>query len=289
MFNHDSNQENSLKKAIISLITFFDLFEYPLTSYEIWNYLNKEYLISDIFRALDNLSDIISSQNGFYFLPQREITINTRQQRYNYTNQKIKKARRFSQWLHYLPFIKVIALANSIGAHSLRAGSDIDFFIITAPHRLWLSRFCCAGLAKLLNLRPREGNKKDKICLSFYITTDHLNLDDLKLRPQDPYFDYWIPSLILLYNKNETYQQFLVANGLLSKIIVPPHQSSGILGNILERLVKKWQLKIMSPALKQAMNNSTGVVINDQVLKLYLKDRRQEFFDRFNHKIHEIF
>ena len=65
--------------------------------------------------------------------------------------------------------------------------------------------------------------------------------------------------------------------------------STGSLISSLEKLVKKWQLKIMSPALKKEMNNSDGVVINDQVLKLYLGDRRREFLDKFNCKINEIF
>ena len=45
----------------------------------------------------------------------------------------------------------------------------------------------------------------------------------------------------------------------------------------------------MSPALKLAMNNSTGVVINDEVLKLYLTDNRQEYAEKYGNKIREIF
>jgi len=289
MFNHDFNQINILRKAIIEVIAFFDLFEYPLTSYEIWDYLGREYSLVDILKVLVNNSVIIGSQNGFYFLLGREVIINTRQQRYNYTNYKIKKAKRFAFFLNFLPFIQVITIANSIGAHNLRKGSDIDFFIITSPGCLWLSRFYCAGLAKLLNLRPTAHNKKDKICLSFYISTEHLNLDDLKLQPSDPYFNYWISNLILLYNKKENYQQFLIANRLLIGVSKTIGQLPNFFIRVLEKLAKELQLRIMSADLRQEMNNSSGVVINDQVLKLYVGDRRQEFFDKFNSKLHEIF
>ncbi len=289
MFNYDIRNDKSLKEAIIHLVAFFDLFEYPLTGYEIWYYLDKPGQLSDLLKFLANDSPIIKQKNGFYFLAQREEIIITRQKRYNYTNRKLKIAKRFSYWFNLLPFIKTIAISNSIGAHNLREGSDIDFFIITSPNRIWLSRFLCAGLAKLLNRRPTKRNKQDKICLSFYITKDHLNLTDLKLPFNDPYFDYWIRSLILLYNKKGIYQQFLIANKLAKGELLPLKHPKNSLVDKLEKLTKKWQLQIMSPDLKKEMNNSDGVVVNDQVLKLYLGDRRREFLDKFNCKINEIF
>ena len=45
----------------------------------------------------------------------------------------------------------------------------------------------------------------------------------------------------------------------------------------------------MAPPLRLAMNNSEGVVISDQILKLYLIDNRRQFAHKFNAKINEIF
>jgi hypothetical protein len=290
--------DNSLIRAIIEVIAFFDLFEYPLTAYEIGANLQPPRKLVEVMRSLDQeinghptstASAVIGQQNGFYFLRGREATVTTRQQRHNYSCRKIAIARRFSRAFSWCPFVRVIAVANSIGSHNLRDGSDIDFFIITAARRLWLSRLYCAGLAKLLNSRPTTQTKQDKICLSFYISTEHLNLQDLQLPGRDPYFDYWRRGLVVLYNQDKTYEQFLAANRLRDFAAAAASPVRAPKSSRWEGLAKHWQLKIMPPVLRAAMNNSDGVVVNDAVLKLYQRDRRREFLEKYGNRLQEIF
>lgn len=275
-------------KEIIKILAFFDLFAYPLTSFEIWEKLNKKLSLAAVTEMINIRPEIIGQKNGFYFLSGRGETVTTRQKRYNYSNRKLKVARNFARIFGLLPFVRAVALANSIGTCNLRDESDIDFFIITSPGRIWLTRFFCAGLAKLLDCRPTLVSKRDKICLSFYISTAHLNLDDLRLPSADPYFDYWLPGLVLLYNKRGTYEQFLVANNLGTEGRVACRESKTVFGDYSERLVRKWQLKIMPAVLKEQMNRSSGVVVGDTVLKLYAVDRRAEFLKKFNYKTHAL-
>ncbi len=287
-------KDSNLTKEIIKIIAYFDLFDFPLTPLEIASYLsNKEPLLS-IIEVLDCQKQLIFEHNGFYGLKGREEIIGTRTKRYNYSNRKIKIAKRFIYIFKHFSFIKVIALANSIGAHNLREGSDIDFFIISSPGRLWLTRLLMAGTAKMLNRRPTSKNKRDKICLSFYITSDSLNLESLKLNGADPYFYYWLRTLILLYNKNSSYEKFLKANDIIDRPEInnsntPDRPNSVFVFNFLELVAKKFQYLIMSPDLKKAMNNSTGVVVNDKVLKLYLHDNRQNYAEKYGNKLQQIF
>jgi len=293
MSNYELETKNNIKEAIIRVIVFFDLFDYPLAANEIWNYLDKKYSLLEIIGALE-ADTKIKQKNGLYFLTGREEILITRQKRHNYSIRKIKIANHFSRFFRLLPFIKLIAVANSIGQYNLRDGSDIDFFIITSPRRIWLARFICAGMAKILNRRPTDTNKKDKICLSFYITEENLNLDELQLSAGDPYFFFWLRSLVLLYNKDSLYEKFLAANKLSSanfpeRPVEEPSQSANLILNFLEGFAKKIQLIIMSPALKKAMNASAGVVVNDKILKFYLQDNRQLFAEKYGNKIRQIF
>jgi len=293
MSNYELETRNKIKEAIIRVIVFFDLFDYPLTLNELWNYLDKKYSLLEIIAALETDSKV-GQKNGFYFLMGRQEILMTRQSRHNYSIRKIKIADRFSRFFRLLPFVKLIAVANSIGQYNLRDGSDIDFFIITSPRRIWLTRFICAGMAKILNRRPTDSNKKDKICLSFYITEENLNLDELQLSSGDPYFFFWLRSLVLLYNRDNLYKKFLTANKLASVDFFEVQSEkinpsfSPIL-DYLDGLAKKIQLIIMPPALKEAMNSSAGVVVNDKILKFYLKDNRQLFAEKYGNKIRQIF
>lgn len=292
MLEQETPQNIQLEQAILKMITFFDLFSYPLTAWEIKSYLDDRFSLGSILEALKS-SSVITHQDGFYFLPGHQENIATRQKRHNYSQAKLKIARRFSRFFSWCPTLRMVALANSIGQNNLRRESDLDFFIITAPGRIWLSRLYCTGLAKILNRRPTAQNKQDKICLSFYLAGDHLNLADLKLKGGDPYFEYWQRSLVLLYNKNETYEKFIAANlsDFLGKYssIIPEKCSRNFFGTSLESFARCLQLIIMPKALKQKMNQGQGVVVNDQILKLYLVDRRQEFFDKYEEKLQQFF
>lgn len=278
-------KEGDIWTQIKSILAFFDIFEHPLTLLEISVYLGWEGSLAELLGVLEGRPGAVSSKNGFYFLYGREETIGTRQKRYNYSRRKLAIAHRFARLFSLCPFVQAVALANSIGSHNLRDESDIDFFIISSSGRLWLTRLYCAGLAKFLNRRPTKNNKRDRICLSFYISTDHLNLDDLKLLGGDPYFEYWQRSLVWLYDRKITAERFRSANGL--------NQERGILErekkelSVWEKLAKHWQLFVMPPVLKNQISK-TGVVISDSVLKLYARDRRQEFLDKLNEKLHAL-
>jgi len=295
MPEYEIKQTAELKEAIIRVIVFFDLFDHPLTAYEIWRRLKKKWSLAEILdflsKEIGHSAATLSQKNGFYFLTDREEIVTVRQKRHNYGAKKLRIARRFARVFSLWPYVKMIALANSLGQYNLRAESDIDFFIISAPRRVWLARLYCTGLAKLLKRRPDATNKKDKICLSFYAAADHLCLDDLRLQGEDPYFDYWRQSLVLLYNKDGIYERFLAANGLSSRLTAAgtaPIPGNNIFLDKLETMARKFQLAIMPAGLKSKMNNSDGVVINDSILKLYQRDRRREYAEKYGNKINKI-
>lgn len=295
-YNRDNSKD--LAADIIRVIVFFDMFDHPVTVFEIWRELDRDISLSEVFGTLGAIvadsQPLLAMSSGFYFLAGRENLVRERQKRHNYSFRKIKIARRFAKFFSLLPYVRLVAVANSIGQYNLRDGSDIDFFLITSPRRIWLSRLYCTGLAKILNRRPNERDKRDKICLSFYLASDRLDISSLRLSGADPYFDHWRKSLVVLYNKKEIYQYFLQANGLAK----PSNQVFAKLDSVSERspffnsletVAKKLQLSIMPLELKMAMNNSDGVVVGDSILKLYLRDRRREYLEKYGNKIYEIF
>lgn len=303
MFGDDLQTDSGLRRAVVKLIIFFDLFDYPLTTYEIWVNLDRLVSPSEILGALQadqTAQPKVAEQHGFYFLVGRDSIVATRAERYNYSCRKLKIARRFANLFKICPFIRLVALSNSFGDHNLRDGSDLDFFIVSAPGRIWLSRLYCAGLAKLLNKRPTIKVKRDRVCLSFYITEDQLNLDNLKIAAFDPHFHYWRRYFFPLYDRGGVYAQFLSVNkdeagldGPQLRVVMPDKinlsRPSFLAIDYLEFFAKMLQLKILPQTIRVARNKPGHVIINDQVLKFHEHDNRQEILEKYGNKIQQIF
>jgi len=329
IFKNNTNS-NVIKEAIVKTIAFFDMFDYPLTVFELWQFINIECQFREIEEVLNkgDLGDRIEGKQGFYFLTGRSKIIKTKMERYYYTNLKFKRALRVSRIFKFIPWIKMIAVSNIIGANNMKREGDIDLFIITEKNKTWLTRFFCASLMKLLGLRPKPGKEQDKICLNFFISEEAMDLQGLMLDNVnigislpgsdrasgngrtlvDIYFIYWLAGLAPIYNKDNTYQKFIKANNSWVKEFLPNWQPVKVsnrrkldsnfskfykdiidlfIGG-LEKDIKKLQLKLMPENLKRLINKDSRVVINDQVLKLHAKDRREGYREKWRQRIIDI-
>ena len=303
----EQNRSNDLKRAIIKVIAFFDIFDFPLTNFEVWKYASVQCELAEVQAILlgDELNGIVDNKNGMYFLCGREEVYVTRMKRYNYANAKFKKALRITKIFGFIPWIKMIAIGNMIGANNLKQESDIDFFIVTEKKRIWLTRFLCATLAKFLRLRPKQNNYRDKICLSFFISEDALDLRPLKLQ-NDQYLLHWLADLTPIYDRDSTYQKFIIANQWLkeglpnwfeiqtnNRIVKAQnnifyHDIIGLMFGGLEGAVKKIQMRLLPRDKKEIMNTDGRVIVNDSVLKFHVNDRREEYNKIYSDKIFNL-
>lgn len=301
MTSEVKNLENE-KETLFRLVSFFDMFDFPLTDFEVWKYAGVKCELDyvDELLKLMLVDKRLEFVNGFYFLPRREEIMKIRLQRYNYAERKFARVFMVSQIFKLIPWVKLVAVGNLIGAGNLRDGSDIDIFIVSQKNRLWLTRFFCTVLMKLARLRPKPGDEKDKICLSFYVSENNLNLENLRLNDSDLYFVYWLACLTPIYDAGNTYEK-IVANNLWLKNILPNWKAGkagtrhevkalncGVCKKLfdyvfgwLEQIVMKWQIKVLPAIIKEQMNQDTCVVIGDDIIKLHTNDRRGEFLEKF--------
>lgn len=291
----------NLKKEIIAVLIRFDIFNQPLTAFEFYKFLGIKSDYSFLLQALAELKTEgkISFLFGFYCLPGRSEIIKERFKRLNYFNFKIKKAKSFTRLIAPFPFIKGVFVSNIIGDHNLRQGSDIDFLIITSPHRLWLARLICVFWAKILGLRPNKKTKKDKICLSFYISSDNLSLEKYLYNQDDFYFVYWLAGLEPIFFRQLSFSEFWQNNLWLKKYLpnftfpfccederVATRSKNkknyfSAFYKKLDNLLKRWQIRIMPAKLKNLYQVSTGVLLEDNIIKLFLEDKRLDFIEEF--------
>ncbi|MDD2258153.1 hypothetical protein EOL72_00890 [Candidatus Falkowbacteria bacterium] len=295
-----SSIKNEHERALLKSLVFFDLFSYPLSLWEWWQNLEIKISFKELSETVDYLLEggQVERREGWYFLPGRQEIVLERRQRYNFTNQKIKRAKKAARLFRLVPSVKLVAISNLIGHHNLREGSDIDLFIISSPGRLWLTRFFCAGLMKILRWRPQRDDKQDKICLSFYAATTGLAMDSLRLDGGDAYFEHWLMGLHPIYDKgryldylhykNPWLKELFPNSYLLRESFSADYFSRNLLdrllfsiANVAEPVVKKIQFKILPPALASQIGKGTGVILSDHLLRFYLDDRRLELQNRY--------
>lgn len=283
---------SSLSSAITKTVAYFDIFDYPLSAFEIWQYLGEPASLNEVIKTIETNSLPLEKKEGFVFLPKRSELITIRRQRYLEADTKIKKAQHRLRLIRWLPGIQLICLANIIGSHNLRSSSDTDLFIITKTNRLWLVKLLATTILKIFGLRPTATKNKDQLCLSFLVDDSSLDLSLCQVE-NDFYFTYWLTGLLPLYGDSKTFIQLIKANSWLNIKLpnwkIPNNQPRYYFQeqsknnepfktfNILEKLSKKIQKRLMSPVIKKLANQNKQVIITDHILKLHTVDRRDYF------------
>lgn len=296
------------EKSIINTLSYFSVFNYPLTAIELWQYLitdkndkvSFEAFLNTIAR-LKNKNALIEKQ-GFLFFADSEKDIEKRQQNYRDSFAKYEIAKKIVKVFSIIPFVRAVFVCNSLAYNNSCVDGDIDLFIVVKNKRLWLSRFLVLGILKIFHLRPLKNNKKNKIDPTFFINEANLALNDISLN-EDIYLRYWLAQLLPIYDPNNLLTKIREQNHeLLNKfpnyLPVQPYSrrlvKSGTVVNIvrqilalilnfnfLEKTTKTVQLKIMPQLLKTQLNKNKGVVANEKMIKMHSNDRRQEYYDKW--------
>lgn len=298
--------------AILKTLAYFDVFDYPLTPLETWQWLYAEdtlprdISLRDIMIGLDELRTAgrVGTKHGFYFLTDRDTIVYTRMDRYRQAEYKYHRALQFIRWFRFVPFVRMIAVCNTLAYSNSRSEADIDLFIVTSPGRVWQARFWIAGILKLLNMRPTAERTRDTLCASFFTDTEHLRLESLAL-PQDIYLPYWVVQVVPILDEN-IYERFIEENRWVRQRVpfaipvmpprrrrVAPRRSAqrlieAITFFIPERVFKNYQQRVMPERLRHLANHDTRVVITDSMLKFHDTDRRQQYLDAWRRRMRTL-
>lgn len=287
----------AIDRAVLRTLIYFDLFDFPLTAEEIQENLiiKEKTTLPGVKNSLNNLKSSVAMAEGFYFLLGRDQIVKQRKEKYVLAEIKFKIALKNTKLLSHLPFIKAIFVVNKLAYSNTSNDGDIDLAIITKTDRIWSARFFCAGLMKLLNRRPQPKNGKNKICLSFYLAENNLDLESIAY-PNDIHLAYWTKQFTPIFDPSNTYQNFWQENKWLNQYFAnrEPQKISlrrsiksrgqkiksimeKIWPDFLEKLLKKIQLLILPPNLKTlAEQDNSNVLLQNNILKLHLADIRKD-------------
>lgn len=296
-----------IEKDIYRTLAYFSYFGYPLTVFEVWKWLlepAQEHSFGQILETLETsswLQECTEAREGFYCLRSKkhggiDRQLAMRRRRFLNANRKYQKLRRVMKYLMRLPFIQGIAICNSLVFHHTREGSDIDLFVIAKPGKIWSSRFFAVLPLMLLRQRPGEA-KENPVDISFYITSDELNLMKFRLSEDDPYMSYWVRSLVPIFGREEVFQLF-VRHNAWAKIPLPnslmPRRARAFRFKPLVKLpfvpfsegfLRLLQERKFPQDIRDAANADNRVVVSETVLKFHKNDRREEIRDALKKKM----
>ncbi len=168
---------------------------------------------------MENRNDNFTEKFGYHFLPGRETIVENRRRRLLISEMKMSIARRAAKKLRAVPFLRAVFVCNSVGMGQAEAESDIDFFIVAAPQRIWIVRFFCNLILRLWGLRTYGEKIKNRICLSFFVDEHHLGLSDMRVAEDDIHLAYWLHQMAPIYDPHNLYAKFLRANDWTDKFL----------------------------------------------------------------------
>lgn len=283
-----------MDKAILRTLVYADIFHYPLKQLEIWKGLiyrvpprNLSWKKFD--EALKTLvkKKLIGSRQDYYFLPGKDRLVEIRIQRKIYSGLKLIRARRISNCLSSIPWVRFIGISGSLAKENAATDDDIDLFFIISQNRLWVSRGIVVLILLILGAYRRSTKIKDMICPNMFISEANLTI-----YPRNLYVASEICAIRPLVNKGMVYEEFLnknkwVKNTLPNFEISRPKTTDGPLNqgyqffNILDDLAMKMQLFYMGRRL-------TKEVVGKNLIKFHPNNVAGEIMKQYRHKVREI-
>jgi len=189
----------NLTKNILATVCYYNILDYPLTSFEIWKYLMKsgeqdegdhKRSLADVLEKLENgaLANFIEEFQGFYFLKGKQELVEKRIARGKISVMKIKKLRRVIWILRFVPFVRMIGVTGRLAMKNAQEKSDWDLLVVLKYGKIWTGRTLVTLATHFLGKR-RYGHKiKDRVCLNHFITNKSLKIKIRDLFSANEYY-----------------------------------------------------------------------------------------------------
>ncbi len=285
----------SQEQSIFRILAYMTYTRFPLTALEIWKWCDDEFLsLHDVMTTLADSVWLhehgVQESEGFFAIGDAEVWRRERVARMTDALRKSRRAAHFVRWAAWLPWVRMIAVCNSLAQSFTNAESDIDMFVVTTPGRLWSTRLVLTGALALLRLRPGEA-KRDPICLSFFIDSEHVDLAPVKIGADDPYLLMWTATLAPILDRDDVMTKLRATNRWIRPALPKSHRvcrsSAYVAGGrfalpdigFVESFAERLQRARFPRVLREHMNRDTRVVVMNGMLKFHENDRREAIRD----------
>ena len=175
----DPSINSTLDASIIRALSYAHVFKYPLKKDEIVSSMDMPVTdLTSIDVTLEKMEKdgFIHSFDECYSLVPDKALFDKRKDLNKQAQKSLKVAYKISRFIGNFPFVRAVFLSGSITKNSMDKDSDIDYFVITEPGRLWFTRTVLIGFKKVFLL-----NSYKLFCLNYFVDKNNLEIHDRNL------------------------------------------------------------------------------------------------------------
>ena len=250
-----------LQNDILRTILYFDIFRHPLRVEEIYRFLPSNSTSPDEVAAAcadRPLNLTICEDKGFYFLKSQEKgsdPVRERLEKESRARAYWRVAKLVASVISPFPFVRGVFISGELSKGVASRHGEIDFFIVTADRRLWITGSLLVAFKKIFLL-----NQKKFLCLNHFVAQSYLDVEArniytaLEIATLRPLYN---PDLFLAYLRHNSWVGTFLPNAGISasrQQALPPARRSmiqkmfevtlqGRWGDIIDnRLMHFWKL-----------------------------------------------
>ena len=292
------------REHILTTLVYFDIFNYPLLVEEIHRFHGKPSSRSEIEEGLKLLvqENIICYLDGFYSV-KNDIALVAKRKRANMLAKKQMIIARKAAWvLSRFPFVRGLAISGSLSKNYGDEKADIDFFIITAPNKLWIARTILHLFKKMTYLTGRQ----NRYCMNYFVDESVPLIEEKNI-----FTAMEIITLVPMYGKN-TFDDFINTNAWVSDYFpickansnLAPEIQKGILSTMIERIFntgfgnwldnwlmsitdRRWKKKVSSKRMN-SKGNPMGMLVSRHCSKPNPKNFQDKVVSEFRIRIENL-
>lgn len=158
----------------LKTILYFSIFRHPLKIEEIHSYTNYE-TISETENELQHLIDekILRKVDEFYVYGSDLDSVIKRLRGNMYATKALKKASQKAKFIAKFPYVEAVGISGSLSKGYYDNESDIDFFVITKPNKLWICRTLLMLYKKIFLLNSRK-----YFCVNYFVSSNAMQIEE---------------------------------------------------------------------------------------------------------------
>lgn len=231
---------SNVKRAIRRVI-YYSLFRYPLKFDE----LHLSEADKQVMDELVKTKKLFGSGN-YYSTLEIEENLERRIRGNKLYEQTIDRAIKRAKFIFQFPFVEGVYISGSMSKGFMTKDGDVDFFIVSQPGRLWLSRTILILFKKLF-----LGNSRKFFCLNYFVDSDHLEIEEKNI--------FTATELITLIPICDTgvNDQFNADNKWVDKFYPNTNFRKPLLGKIAKKPFSRFLQLLLFPLLSQWLDKLT--------------------------------